>query len=174
MEGIMKIHDDGTIWKKTKGHSKHMTLFPILKKYELDFFPKILDYNKSGYRYRYVDGTTIKSGLNNGTITLTMSMILEIKMAMDNIWKKFYQISKENLKDGHFFWYNDPNLNNLIWKDDTKKLILLDIDCLNIGNYIPLAYVNNFFYQQLEIHFIRARDHNMKKEIRYWKEKCLK
>ena len=39
-----------------------LKLLPLIKKYDLDFLPKIVDFNKDGYRYKFVDGKTIKEG----------------------------------------------------------------------------------------------------------------
>ena len=155
MKKNMKHNNNGTVWKKPEWYSKYKTIFPILEKYELDFIPKILEWNNEGYRYEYIDEFTLLDFIQHHKIT--QKMILEMKMAMDDIWKKLYQISIENLEDDKFLWHNDPHLDNLIWKDDTKELILLDVDSFSMGKYVPISYVNNLFIQQLESHFIRCR-----------------
>ena len=154
--GDLTYNNDGTVWKKPEWYSKYKTIFPILEKYELDFIPKILEWNNEGYRYEYIDEMTLQQSMDHGRY-VNQKNILEMKMAMDDIWKILYQISIENLKDGQFLWYNDPHLDNLIWKNDSKKLILLDIDSFEIGKYVPISWVSNLFIQQLETHFIRRR-----------------
>jgi len=154
--GDLIYNDDGTVWKKPEWYSKYKRTFPIFEKYELDFIPKILEWNNEGYRYEYIDEMTLQQSMDHGRY-VNQKNILEMKMAMDDIWKILYQISIENLKDGQFLWYNDPHLDNLIWKNDSKKLILLDIDSFEIGKYVPISWVSNLFMQQLETHFIRRR-----------------
>ena len=149
-------NDNGTVWKKHKDHSSYKTVFPILEKYKLNFIPKILEWDDEGYKYKYIDEMILEDyqiGIKDSHAR--MKMILEVKMAMDDIWKKLYQISIENLEVGCFLWYDDPNLANLIWLDDNKKLILLDIDSFCIGNYVPISYINNIMIQQLETNMIR-------------------
>ena len=153
----IQFNNDGTVWKKHEWYSKHKITFPIFKKYELNFIPKILEWNDIGYRYEYVNGPTIFQEIclaKDKRRILTPKMILEIKIAWDDILKKLYQISIENLEDDYFLWYNDPHLDNLIWRDDTKELIFLDIDSFDIGKYIPISYLNNILIQQLETRMI--------------------
>jgi hypothetical protein len=143
---------DGQVWKKHSLNSKYKITFPIFEKYELDFLPKLLEWNNEGYVYEYIDKPTIMQA-NTESCIINQKMILEIKMAMDDIWKKLYQISIENLEEGYYLWYNDPHLDNLIWFDDSKKLILLDIDCFEIGRCVPISFMNNFLIQNLESQF---------------------
>ena len=147
---------DGQVWKKHSLNSHYKITFPIFDEYEFDFLPNVLGWNDEGYMYEYIDKPTIIKSIQ-ATNIINQKMILEIKMAMDDIWKILYQISIENLKDGQFLWYNDPHLDNLIWKNDSKKLILLDIDSFEIGKYVPISWVSNLFMQQLETHFIRRQ-----------------
>jgi len=154
--GKLTYNDDGTIFKKPEWYSLHKKLLPVFEKYELDFLPKVLSYDDTGYTYRYVDGVTIRYAIDNGIFELNQYVILEMKMAMDDIWKIFYKMSIENLPADYFFWYNDPHLENLIWRDASKQLILLDMDSICIGQYVPLSYVSNLFYQQLETHWIKT------------------
>ena len=125
--GELTYNDDGTVFKKPEWYSQHEKFLPVFEKYELDFFPKILSYDDNGYTYRYVEGVTIRYAIDSGILKLNQRMILEMKMAMDDIWKMFYKMSIENLSNGFFYWHNDPHLGNLIWRDDTKQLILLDM-----------------------------------------------
>ena len=145
--GNLTYNDDGTVWKKPEWYSKYKTIFPILEKYELDFIPKILEWNDEGYRYEYIDEMTLQYSMNHD-MYVTQKNILEMKMAMDDIWKKLYQISIENLKEGHFLWHDDPHVKNVIWKDD--KLILLDIDSFCISKHVPICYLNNKLFGELE------------------------
>ena len=39
---------------------------------------------------------------------------------------------------------------DVIWRDDSKELILIDIDSFQFKSYIPISYLNNVFIQQLE------------------------
>ena len=62
------IDSDGTVFKEFNANEKFrqqditvmLKLLPLIAKYNLDFLPKIVDYNKNGYRYKFVDGKTIK------------------------------------------------------------------------------------------------------------------
>ena len=104
------INDDGTVFKEFNANEKFrrqdisvmLKLLPLIQKYKLDFLPKIVDYNEDGYTYEWVDGQTLKEEIDNGVLKLTQKKILEMKMAMDDIWKKFYQISIENRDDEIF------------------------------------------------------------------------
>ena len=150
---------------KTPTYPMHLKVFPIFENYEkvygsLNFIPKILNYNETSYSYEYIDEITIKDKLiNDGIICgpISQKMILELKIAMDDIWKKLYQMSVEQLPTGDFLYYSDPHLGNMIWRDDSKELILLDMDCFEIRRYIPISWLNNQFIQQLEnyIHVYR-------------------
>ncbi len=147
--------DDGTMWKKHDWYSQYKIIFPILKKYKLDFIPKIIKWNDLGYRYEYVDGFTISDNFKKENY-LNQKMILEIKIAWDDICKKLYQISIENFDD-EFLWFNDPSIGNLIWKDNSKELILLDLDSFCIGEYVPISYINNIMTQQLETNMLVSK-----------------
>ena len=116
-------------------------IFSILNKYDLDFIPKIIEWDNEGYTYEYVVGKTIKDDYNFHEKNISQKDILKIKMALDDIWKKLYQISIENLKEGYFLFHDDLSTNNMIWKDD--KLILLDIDSFCISSYVPVDYLYN-------------------------------
>ena len=145
---------DGEVWKKHSLNSHYQITFPIFEKYELDFLPKLLEWNDEGYIYEYINKPTIIKSIQ-ATNIINQKMILEIKMAMDDIWKQLYQISIKNLEEDYFLWYNDPHLDNLIWLDDSKKLILLDIDCFEVGKCVPISFMNNFLIQNLESQFIQ-------------------
>ena len=82
---------------------------------------------------------------------------MEAREAMDDIWKELYKISLKHLNEGDFLYYNDPNLDNLIWDVNTKKLILLDIDSFEIGKVVPISFLNNYLIQNLESHFIMRK-----------------
>ena len=153
--GKLTYNDDGTIFKKPEWYSLHKKLLPVFEKYELDFLPKVLSYDDTGYTYRYVDGVTIRYAIDTGIFELNQYVILEMKMAMDDIWKKFYQISIENRDDeifggNGFLYHGDPWLGNVIWNDDTKEFKFIDIDSLSIAEFVPLTQLNNMFFQHLE------------------------
>ena len=156
------IDRDGTVFKEFKANEKFrrqdisimLKLLPLIQKYELDFLPKIVDYNENGYRYEFVDGQTLKEEIDNG-MKINQKMIYEMKIAMDNIWKKFYQISIENKDDelfggNGFLYHGDPWLGNAIWNDDSKELKFIDLDSLSIAEFVPLTQLNNMFFQHLE------------------------
>lgn len=141
-----------TVWKPFKypEQPKHMAILKYWEK-ELDFIPKILEFNKEGYRYEWVDGLTIKEQIDNGSLIISQKLILEMKMAMDDIWKKLYKISMDTYGDNNMFlFHGDQHLGNVIWRDDSKELILIDIDSFQFKSYIPISYLNNVFIQQLE------------------------
>ena len=157
------IDSDGTVFKEFNANEKFrrqdisimLKLLPLIQKYELDFLPKIVDYNENGYRYEYVDGETLKEEIDNGVLKLTQKMILEMKIAMDDIWKRFYEISIENKDDelfggNGFLYHGDPWLGNAIWNDDSKELKFIDLDSLSIAEFVPLTQLNNMFFQHLE------------------------
>ena len=157
------INDDGTVFKEFNANEKFrrqdisvmLKLLPLIQKYKLDFLPKIVDYNEDGYTYEWVDGQTLKEEIDNGVLKLTQKKILEMKIAMDDIWKKFYQISIENKDDeifggNGFLYHGDPWLGNVIWNDDTKEFKFIDIDSLSIAEFVPLTQLNNMFFQHLE------------------------
>ena len=156
------IDSDGTVFKEFNANEKFrrqdisimLKLLPLIQKYELDFLPKIVDYNENGYRYEYVDGETLKEEIDNG-MKINQKMIYEMKIAMDNIWKRFYQISIENKDDelfggNGFLYHGDPWLGNAIWNDDSKELKFIDLDSLSIAEFVPLTQLNNMFFQHLE------------------------
>jgi len=156
------INSDGTVFKEFNANEKFrrqdisvmLKLLPLIQKYELDFLPKIVDYNENGYRYEYVDGETLKEEIDHG-MKINQKMILEMKIAMDNIWKRFYQISIENKDDelfggNGFLYHGDPWLGNAIWNDDTKELKFIDLDSLSIAEFVPVTQLNNMFFQHLE------------------------
>jgi tRNA A-37 threonylcarbamoyl transferase component Bud32 len=116
-------------------------IFSILNKYDLDFIPNIIEWDNEGYTYEYVVGKIIKDDYSFHGKNISQNDILKVKMALDDIWKKLYQISIENLKEGYFLFHDDLSTNNMIWKDD--KLILLDIDSFCISSYVPVDYLYN-------------------------------
>jgi len=141
-----------TVWKSFKypEQPKHTAILRYWEK-ELDFIPKILELNKEGYRYEWVNGLTIKEQIDNGSLIITQKLILEMKMAMDDIWKKLYKISTDTYGDNDMFlFHGDQHLGNVIWRDDSKELILIDIDSFQFKSYVPISYLNNVFIQQLE------------------------
>jgi len=153
-DGVEKI--DGQVWKRYDGARYYKTVMPLLDEYEFDFLPKIVGWNNHGYMYEYIDKPTINDYIA-ATDDISQQMILEIKMAMDDIWKELYKISLKHLNEGDFLYYNDPNLDNLIWDVNTKKLILLDIDSFEIGKVVPISFLNNYLIQNLESHFIMRK-----------------
>ncbi len=90
---------------------------------------------------------------------ITQKIIFEMKMSMDDIWKRFYNISIENkdnelFKDNGFLYHGDPWLSNAIWDKKSKKLKFIDLDSLTIAEFVPLTQLNNMFFQHLETVFI--------------------
>ena len=59
----LEFNNDGTVWKNHEDYSKYKRTFPIFDEYELDFMPKIIEWNDEGYRYKYVDGVNIREYL---------------------------------------------------------------------------------------------------------------
>jgi hypothetical protein len=166
------INSDGTVFKEFNANEKFrrqdisimLKLLPLIAKYELDFLPKIVDYNENGYTYEFVDGKTLKEEIDNGILKLTQKMILEMKIAMDDIWKRFYDISIENKDDelfrgNGFLYHGDPWLGNVIWNDETKELKFIDIDSLSIAEFVPMTQLNNMFFQHLET-LLMTQDNN--------------
>ena len=156
------IDSDGTVFKEFNANEKFrrqdisvmLKLLPLIAKYELDFLPKIVDYNENGYRYEFVEGKTIKEEIDQG-MKVNQKMILEMKIAMDDIWKRFYDISIENtdnelFKGNRFLYHGDPWLGNVIWNNDNKKFKFIDLDSLSIAEFVPLTQLNNIFFQHLE------------------------
>ncbi len=154
-------YNNGIVYK-TPIYPMHLKVFPIFENYEkvygsLNFIPKILNYDETSYSYEYIDEMTIKDKLIKEGGPISQKIILEMKIAMDDIWKKLYQMSIEQLSNSGFLYYSDPHLGNMIWRDNSKELILLDMDCFEIRQYIPISWLNNQFIQQLEnyIHVYR-------------------
>ena len=156
------IDSDGTVFKEFNANEKFrrqdisimLKLLPLIQKYELDFLPKIVDYNENGYRYEFVDGQTLKEEIDNG-MKINQKMIYEMKIAMDDIWKRFYEISIENrynplFRGNGFLYHGDPWLGNVIWNDETKELKFIDLDSISIAEFVPLTQLNNMFFQHLE------------------------
>ena len=163
------IDSDGTVFKEFNVNEKFrqqdisvmLKLLPLIKKYDLDFLPKIVDFNKDGYRYKFVDGKTIKEEVDDG-MKINQKIIFEMKISMDDIWKRFYNISIENkdnelFKGNGFLYHGDPWISNAIWNNDTKKLKFIDLDSLTIAEYVPLTQLNNIFFQHLETLIITQR-----------------
>ena len=163
------IDSDGTVFKEFNVNEKFrqqdisvmLKLLPLVKKYDLDFLPKIVDFNENGYRYEFVNGKTIKEEVDNG-MKINQKIIFEMKISMDDIWKRFYHISIENkdnelFKGNGFLYHGDPWISNAIWNNDTKKLKFIDLDSLTIAEYVPLTQLNNIFFQHLETLIITQR-----------------
>ena len=55
-------------------------IFSIFQKYDLDFIPKITEWDDDGYTYEYVDGLTINNDDRFQPINITQKNILEIKV----------------------------------------------------------------------------------------------
>ena len=165
------IDSDGTVFKEFNANEKFrrqdiatmLELLPLIAKYELDFLPKIVDYNENGYRYEFVDGKTLKEEIDNG-MKISQKMIYEMKIAMDDIWKRFYDISIENkdnelFRGNGFLYHGDPWLGNVIWNDDTKEFKFIDLDSLSIAEFVPVTQLNNMFFQHLET-LLTTQDNN--------------
>ena len=157
------INSDGTVFKEFNANEKFrrqdisvmLKLLPLIQKYELDFLPKIVDYNEDGYTYEFVDGKTLKEEIDNGILNLTQKMIYEMNIAMNDIWKRFYDISIENkdnelFRGNGFLYHGDPWLGNVIWNNDTRELKFIDLDSLSIAEFVPVTQLNNMFFQHLE------------------------
>ena len=123
-------------------------IFSIFQKYDLNFIPKIIEWGNVGYTYEYVDGLTLNYHPSFQPYKITQQNILRIQIAMNDIWKKLYFISLKELKKGHFLWHDDLHVNNIIWHHD--KLILLDIDSFCISKHVPICYLHNHLFGELE------------------------
>ena len=165
------IDSDGTVFKEFNANEKFrrqdisimLKLLPLIAKYKLDFLPKIVEYNDKGYRYEFVEGKTIKEQVDGG-MKVSQKMILEMKIAMDYIWKEFYDISMENkdnelFRGNGFLYHGDPWLGNAIWNDDTRELKFIDLDSLSIAEFVPMTQLNNMFFQHLET-LLMTQDNN--------------
>ena len=165
------IDSDGTVFKEFNANEKFrrqdvsimLKLLPLIEKYKLDFLPKIVEYNDKGYRYEFVEGKTIKEQVDGG-MKVSQKMILEMKIAMDYIWKEFYDISMENkdnelFRGNGFLYHGDPWLGNAIWNDDTRELKFIDLDSLSIAEFVPMTQLNNMFFQHLET-LLMTQDNN--------------
>ena len=139
------------VFKSKQPHSQYKLILPILKKYDLDFFPKIHDINNNGYKYEYINGLTIQQCVMLGD-SIEQTDIIEIKIAMDYIFKTLYEISlkEKDILNNKIMWYHDPILNNIIWDFKKKKLTLIDLDSVCFAKRIPISYINNLFLQPLE------------------------
>ena len=139
------------VFKKKQFGSKYKFILPILKKYDLDFFPKIHDIKSDGYEYEYIDGLTLEEYICEGN-KITQIDIIEIKIQLDHVFKILFEISlKESDKlNNKIMWYHDPILANLIWDFKKKKLTLIDLDSICFAKRVPISYINNLFLQPLE------------------------
>ena len=165
------IDSDGTVFKEFNANEKFrrqdvsimLKLLPLIAKYKLDFLPRIVEFNDKGYRYEFVEGKTIKEQVDGG-MKVSQKMILEMKIAMDYIWKEFYDISMENkdnelFRGNGFLYHGDPWLGNAIWNDDTRELKFIDLDSLSIAEFVPVTQLNNMFFQHLET-LLMTQDNN--------------
>ena len=156
------IDSDGIVFKEFNANEKFrrqdvsimLKLLPLIAKYKLDFLPRIVQYNDKGYRYKFVEGKTLKEEINQG-MRINQKMIYEMNIAMNDIWKRFYDISIENkdnelFRGNGFLYHGDPWLGNVIWNDETKELKFIDIDSLSIADFVPMTQLNNMFFQHLE------------------------
>ena len=165
------IDSDGTVFKEFNANEKFrrqdvsimLKLLPLIAKYKLDFLPRIVQYNDKGYRYKFVEGKTLKEEIDQG-MRINQKMIYEMNIAMNDIWKRFYDISIENkdnelFRGNGFLYHGDPWLGNVIWNNDTRELKFIDIDSLSIAEFIPLTQLNNMFFQHLET-LLMTQDNN--------------
>ena len=145
MKEIVKI-------RNLKKNSHLPFIFSIFQKYDLDFIPKIIEWDDTSYTYEYVDGLILNDNPHFQPWNITQKSILQIKIAMDDIWKKLYHISLKELKKGHFLWHDDLHVNNVIWKEGSKgyKLVLIDIDSFCISKHVPICYLHNHLFGIME------------------------
>ena len=160
----LKINQNGRIFRPwteeeiSSNHIPHMLkVIDILAKQNFDFLPNILTYDEKGYSYEYVEGNTIdyeihKEALNDKGIddTVNTKYIYEIKIAMDNIWKELYNLSMKLWNGKKFLYHSDLHLGNMIWKPDSKELMLLDLNGVSITEYIPFSYAFHKTFLELE------------------------
>lgn len=139
------------VFKGKQPQSQYKLILPILKKYDLEFIPKIGNINDKGYEYEYIHGLTIQQCIMLGD-PIEQTDIIEMKIAMDHIFKTLYDISLKE-KDAllnKIMWYHDPILANLIWDFQNKKMTLIDLDSICFAERVPISYINNLFLQPLE------------------------
>ena len=162
---------DGVVHKKPRlWHRKKRIIHSVKilqERYNLDFFPKIYEINDDGFTYEYVNGMTINQYLKNDG-KLYHNDIIKIKIAMDRIFEKLYDVARKEVKfmENKFMWYGDPNPDNIIWDFKNETLRLIDIDSISVSKYIPISYVNVALIQQLEhvymTNYIEGSDSNKK------------
>jgi uncharacterized protein YfkK (UPF0435 family) len=145
--------ENGIVFKPWEAHEiklgNSLDMFKILKiikKHNWDFFPKVLEWNEKGYSYEYVEGNTLAEvhnsaeyHTNNGCKTDT-KFIYEVKIALDNIWEELYNASMELWNGEWFLYHSDLHSDNLIYDQANRKLILIDLNSIQITNYIPFTY----------------------------------
>ena len=138
-------------FKKSHDVYFHQFVLPILKKYDLDFFPKIYDIKSDGYEYEYIDGLTLEEYIREGN-KITQIDIIEMKIQLDRVFKILYEISlkEKDILYNKIMWYHDPIESNIIWDFEKKKLTLIDLDSVCFAKRIPISYINNLFLQPLE------------------------
>jgi len=139
------------VFKKSINVGFHEFVLPILKKYDLDFFPKIYDIKSDGYEYEYIDGLTLEEYIREGN-KITQIDIIEMKIQLDRVFKILYEISlkEKDILYNHIMWYHDPWSGNIIWDFENKKLTLIDLDSVCFAERVPISYINNLFLQPLE------------------------
>jgi hypothetical protein len=145
-----KINENGRIFKQWEdyeikcGRVPHMFMvLDIIKKYDFDFFPKVLAWDEKGYSYEFVEGETLAENINftsNLLDKVDTKFIYEVKIALDNIWEELYNASMELWNGKQFLFHNDLNNANMIYNQDSRKLILLDLNSVAITNYIPFSH----------------------------------
>ena len=81
MKEIVKI-------RNLKKNSHLPFIFSIFQRYDLNFIPKIIEWGDTGYTYEYVDGLTLNYHPSFQPYKINQKSILQIKIAMDDIWKK--------------------------------------------------------------------------------------
>jgi hypothetical protein len=138
----IKINENGRIFKPWNEYEinngrvpRMFMVLDIIKKYDFDFFPKVLAWDEKGYSYEFVEGETL-SNLNIPDI----KYIYEVKIALDNIWEELYNASMELWNGKQFLFHNDLWNGNMIYNQDSRKLILLDLNSVAITNYIPFSH----------------------------------
>ena len=66
--------------KRNLAEDTHLPyIFSILNKYDLDFIPKIIEWDNEGYTYEYVVGKTIPDYYNFHEKNISQKDILKIK-----------------------------------------------------------------------------------------------
>tara|TARA_B100001079_G_C16351671_1_gene488531 strand:+ start:423 stop:995 length:573 start_codon:yes stop_codon:yes gene_type:complete len=122
---------------KKEGLQSKFEILNIIKKHNWDFFPKVLEWNEKGYSYEYVEGDTLAEYYDEYHSKTDTKFTYEVKIALDNIWKELYNLSMKLWNGEWFLYHSDLHSNNMIYDQASRKLILIDLNSMQITNYIP-------------------------------------